>query len=298
MIERAISGRVVAITGAARGIGRATAAALAREGGRVAIGDLDGEEAAMAAEASGGEIGLELDVSDPASFAGFLDAVEERLGPVDVLVNNAGIMVVGPFTDEDDAATQREFAVNALGVVYGMRLAIPRMQARGGGHIVNVASLASYVAVPGEATYTATKHAVRGLSEAVRFELRDRPVEISLVCPAVVQTELSAGTGPGRGGRVMAADEVAEAIAATVRRPRAEVFVPRWVGPVARLQAVLGPSARQAIGRLFGVDQVATEVDPRTRADYERRVTAAVSRPLDAGEGGVGGAAARSDDDE
>src|SRR5580692_615810 len=99
-----VAGKIVAITGAARGIGRATAEALARRGARVAIGDLDRALAERTASDIGsGTIALELDVTQRGSFAAFLDAVEARLGPVDVLVNNAGIMPVGPFVEEDDA---------------------------------------------------------------------------------------------------------------------------------------------------------------------------------------------------
>ena len=294
---RPVRGRVVAITGAARGIGRATAEALARAGARVAIGDLDGRDADSAAGAiGGGAVGLPLDVSDPTSFARFLDAAEERLGAVEVLVNNAGIMVVGPFVDEDDAATQREFAVNVLGVVYGMRLAIPRMERRGGGQIVNVASLASYVAIPGEATYTATKHAVRGLSDALRSELRGKPIQITVVCPGLVDTELAAGTRPGRGAKLIAPDEVGQAIVEALRRPRPELLVPAGTGQIARLQSALPPLGRQLLGRLFGLDKVTATVDPRRRADYERRVTAAVARPAEARGGGTGGAAAAVDE--
>ena len=283
----------MAVTGGARGIGRATAAALSRAGARVAIGDLDAGEAQAAAEALTGEAaGLALDVTDPDSFARFLDHAEQRLGPLDVLVNNAGIMVVGPFLEEDNAATEREFAVNVLGVVYGMRLAIPRMQRRGHGHVVNVASQASYWTPPGEATYAATKHALRGLSEAVAFELRAQPIDLTVVCPGIVETELAAGTNTARVGKLLAPDEVADGILDAIRRPRPEVFVPRATGPLARLQAALPPGGRQRLARLLGVDRVAAGADPALRAEYEKRVTGAASRPADAGGGGTGGAAA------
>lgn len=273
--RRDVAGRVVALTGAARGIGRASARALAAAGARVAVGDLDGEEAERAARETGAALGHALDVSDESSFASFLDATEERLGPLEVLVNNAGIMVVGPFADEDPVATERELAVNVIGVAHGMRLALPRMEARGGGHLVNVGSLASWVAPPGEASYTATKHAVRGLTDAVRLELRDRPIEVTCIYPGVVDTELSGGTSPGRGAALIRPEQVADAILGALRRPREEVFVPRIMGPVARLQAGLPPRPRRVLNRLLGVEQVAGGVDRDTRSAYERRATAA-----------------------
>jgi len=288
-IERPVRDRVIAITGAARGIGRSTAERLAAEGARVAVGDLDADLAGTTAATLGGTaVGLRLDVSDPASFGRFLDDVESSLGPLDVLVNNAGIMVVGPFVDEDDAATARELAVNVLGVVYGMRQAIPRMLRHGGGHIVNVASLASWFNTPGEATYTATKHAVRGLTESVRFELRYQPIELTSIYPGVVDTELAAGTGSGK---LLQPGQIAEAIAGVVHRPRAEVFVPGPVGPLARLNTALRPRARLALGRLLKVDRVAGDVKPEARSAYEIRATAGPARPVEAGDGGTGGAA-------
>src|SRR5918998_367007 len=141
--------RVVAITGGARGIGRAIATELARAGARVGIGDMDLGAAEEAAAAIPGEVhAFELDVTDRASMDRFVDAVEERLGPLDVMVNNAGILLVGPFLEEDDAATERQFAVNVMGVVHGMRAALPRMRERGRGQLVNIASSASWVAPP------------------------------------------------------------------------------------------------------------------------------------------------------
>src|SRR4051794_40064954 len=110
---RSLSGQVVAITGAARGIGRATAHALVEQGARVAIGDLDRPAAERtAAELGGGAVAFELDVTDHASFEAFLDGAAEQLGPIDVIVNNAGIMHLGPFIDEDDARSARQIDIN------------------------------------------------------------------------------------------------------------------------------------------------------------------------------------------
>src|SRR4051812_3599489 len=222
-----LSGRVVAVTGGARGIGLAIASSLAQRGAGVALGDLDGAEAESAASQLPGEsIGLALDVSDRDSFSGFLDAVEERLGPLEVLVNNAGVMVVGPFADANELAAARVMRVNVDGVIFGMRLAIPRLRGRGGGQIVNIVSGAAWVAPPALATYAASKHAVKGLSDAVREELRDDRIELTAVYPNLVRTDLAVGTEPARGGRWIDPAEVGEAVAAAIERPPGEVFVP------------------------------------------------------------------------
>src|SRR5437763_3171179 len=224
MPPRPIAGRVVAITGAARGIGRATAAALVAEGARVAIGDLDAELAARTA----GELGCAshaLDVTSPESFERFLDWVEDEVGPLDVLVNNAGILHLGPFLEEGEAATRRQVEVNLLGVVHGTRLGVRRMRAHGGGHLVNVASSAGKVAPPGVATYTATKHAVVGLTESVRAEQRGSGIDFSIVLPGVVRTEMIAGYAESRLVPPVEPAEVAAAIVATLRRPRVDGVV-------------------------------------------------------------------------
>jgi NAD(P)-dependent dehydrogenase (short-subunit alcohol dehydrogenase family) len=127
---RSLAGQVVAITGGARGIGRATAAALIRNGARVAIGDVDASLAERTAGELGREtLGLALDVTDRASFASFLDQVEERLGPLDVLINNAGIMPIGPFVEESDATAARMIDINLNGVIFGSKLALERFLA-------------------------------------------------------------------------------------------------------------------------------------------------------------------------
>jgi NAD(P)-dependent dehydrogenase (short-subunit alcohol dehydrogenase family) len=271
--ERAVAGKVAAVTGGARGIGRATAAELSRAGARVAIGDLDGELAARTGSEIGA-LGLQLDVTDRASFETFLDEVETALGPLDVLVNNAGILHLGPFLEEDDAATRRQFDVNVFGVINGTRLAVPRLLRRPEGHLVNVASSAGKIAPPGIATYVATKHAVVGLTEAVRAEHADSPLEFSIVMPGVVKTEMIAGYEDARGVQKVEPGDVADAIVDALRRPRVDVYVPRSLGPVSRALALLPRPAREAVSRALKVDRVTWDADRTARDAYESRAAA------------------------
>jgi NADP-dependent 3-hydroxy acid dehydrogenase YdfG len=282
---RPLTGKVAAVTGGARGIGRATAQALARQGMRVAIGDLDVEIAKRtASELGGGTIALELDVTDRASFGRFLDGVEDELGPVDVLINNAGIMPIGRFLDEDDATARRMVDINLHGVILGMKLALPRMIARNRGHVVNIASQAGKFGAPGGATYSATKHAVVGVSEAVRGELRHQgaAVDISYVMPAVVRTELGSGLVQTRGVKTLEPDEVADAIVEALRFGTVDVWVPKSTKTITRIMTLLPRAPAEGIGRALKADRVLYDADHHTRRGYEER--AARSEPgLEAG---------------
>jgi NAD(P)-dependent dehydrogenase (short-subunit alcohol dehydrogenase family) len=270
--RRILSGKVVAITGGARGIGKATATALVRKGCRVAIGDLDLPLAERTATALGGRtIALALDVTDRGSFAAFLDEAERELGPIDVVINNAGIMPVTPLVDEPDDSIRRQLDINLYGVIVGTQLAIERMRPRGNGHIVNIASQAGKAALPGIATYSGTKHAVVGVSEAVRAELRGSGLEVSCVMPTVVNTELTDGVGQ-RWIRPVEAEDVANEIVDALEIPRFDVFVPRSNGALLKVGAMLPRRAREAIGRLMKTDKLMMEVDHATRNSYESRV--------------------------
>jgi hypothetical protein len=274
-----LAGRVVAVTGGAQGIGRATAAALAARGARVALGDLDLEGARRAAAAIGrGTIGAPLDVRDRGSFTAFLGWVLESLGPVDALVNNAGVMRVGAFLDEPDDWTRRQVDVNLHGVALGMKLALPAMVERGSGHVVTVASLGAHVGLPREATYAATKWAVAGLTESVRAELRGTGVELSLVLPGVVRTALAAGTTTARGVRVIEPEAVAAAIAGVLERPRADVFVPRGYGALVAAKGLLPRRARDGVLRLAGAGRHTERTTRAERAAYEERMAGLTSR--------------------
>jgi NADP-dependent 3-hydroxy acid dehydrogenase YdfG len=274
---RSLAGRVVAITGGARGIGRATAEALAREGARVGIGDVDAELARRTAEEIGRAVtAYPLDVTDRGSFEAFVDAVEADIGPLDVLVNNAGIMPLGPFAEEDDVTARRLVDINVHGVMHGMKVVLPRFTARRSGHLVNIASAAGKGPYPGGATYCGTKYFVIGVTETVRGELRGSGVDVSVVMPAVVETELATGVGTPRGIPKVKPQDVAEAIVEALRRPRFDVYVPRSIGPLTTLAAVLPRAVREATARAIGADRVLW-VDRAERRGYELR--AARSEP-------------------
>ncbi|HTA35489.1 MAG TPA: SDR family oxidoreductase [Solirubrobacteraceae bacterium] len=273
---RILAGETAAITGAARGIGRATAEALLGQGMRVAIGDVDVDAAlATAAELGPSAVGLALDVTDRDSFSTFLDSAERELGPIDVLVNNAGIMQIGRFIDEDDLTAQRMVDINIHGVILGMKLALARMIPRDRGHIVNIASQAGKFGAPGGATYSATKHAVVGLSEAVRGELRllGAHVDLSYVMPYVVNTELGSGLGHARGFSNLEPSEVADAIVEALQLGIVEVWVPKSGKRTNVLGAVLPRRLSEGMARAMKADRVLADADTLTRRNYELRAS-------------------------
>src|SRR6201991_3061601 len=274
---RSLSGKVAVVTGGARGIGQALDRALAREGVVVAIGDLDaGAAEAAATELGNGSIGLALDVTDRPGFTAFLDEVERRLGPLDIIVNNAGIMMVTPLDEETDASVTRQLEINLHAVIHGTQEAMRRMRPRRTGHIVNVASLAGRAAAPGLATYVATKHGVIGLSEAVRAELRGSGVEVTVVMRGFARTELASGVPDLRGVKRVTPEEIAASTIDALKLPRFDVWVPRRLGPLIALGAALPRSWREAVSRAMNSDHVAN-TDRGARAAYEAR--AAESAP-------------------
>ena len=264
-----LDGAVVAITGGAQGIGRATAEAFVARGARVAIGDLD-EALAKETAAAIGATACRLDVTDPSSYADFLAAAETDLGPLDVLVNNAGVMPNGGFLELDDRTHRMTIEVNVFGVIHGMRLALPGMLERGHGHVVNVASLAGKFPVPGLAVYNASKFAVVGLTAATRREYAGRGVSITAVLPSAVDTALASGLDMKPIPKVQPAD-IAGAAVGSVRSRKAEIAVPSYVGALASLSAVTPEPALNAIRRLVRDDR-ALRPDSAERRAYRQRL--------------------------
>jgi short-subunit dehydrogenase len=277
MSKRAIAGLSVVVTGAGRGIGEATAELLSDLGATVALGDVDTALVRGVAERMGrGAVGAHLDVTSSESWTEFLSAVG-KIGPIDVLVNNAGIMPLGSVLEEPEAVAKAIIDVNVHGVINGTKAVAPGMVDRGHGHIVNVASAVGRIAVADGATYSASKFAAVGFSEATRAELRPLGVDVSVVLPTVVQTELAAGVPSTRGVKPVTAHEVAEVIVSAIRRPRAELWVPQWVQGMTRTTSLLPRALQEAIAKAFKADAVLSNADQSARAAYEARVRPPVS---------------------
>jgi len=273
----ALSGAVVAITGGARGIGLETARRFADAGAIVCIGDLDGEAAREAATTLGPRArGFELDVSQRPSFARFVSQVEREVGPIDVLVNNAGVMPTGRFLDEPDqpdSAERAAMGVNYFGTSLGMKLVLPLMIARGRGHVVNVASLAGKLEVPWMATYVASKHATVGLTGAVRNEIEGTGVTLTVVMPGAIKTRLAGGI-PLDGIYAREPDEVARAIVDSVRSRRTDVVVPRLFAPMVPLYALAPRSLLRRVFRALRPERIIAPDVERARVAYEQALRA------------------------
>lgn len=270
---RDLNRKVVVITGAARGIGASTARALAAEGATVAIGDLDGDLAqSVVTEIGAGAIARKLDVTDHAGYTAFLDEVENELGPLDVLINNAGIMPVTEFEHEPASSIDRQLDINLRAVIHGTQQAIQRMRPRGHGHIVNVASAAGKGGFPGVSTYCSTKFGVVGLSEALYGELHGSGVEISCVMPAIVRTELTEGVKDHWLIKTSTPEQVADAIVAALKKPRFDVYVPRSLVALNRSMALVPRRGQSWMMRVLKADTImASAAHAPEREAYERR---------------------------
>jgi NAD(P)-dependent dehydrogenase (short-subunit alcohol dehydrogenase family) len=266
------NGKVIAITGGARGIGLATATKLHRLGAKVAIGDVD--EAAVKESGADLDLGFyaRLDVTDRDSFTAFLDDVERELGPIDVLVNNAGICPAGRFLEEPDEITERTIEINLFGVILGTKMAAERMVKRGRGHIINIASVGAVNPVPGIATYCATKFAVLGYTDTARQELRGTGVTASVVMPTLTNTGMIDGVASAAGLKNAEPDDIAEGIVALIGKPKPHLTVTRATALLMGLTRRLPLGVNEAVSRALNADRIFMDaVDKPERRDYEDR---------------------------
>jgi short-subunit dehydrogenase len=276
-----IGGKTIAITGAARGIGYATATALLARGAVVVIGDRDVAvlESAVAGLSSLGTVsGHPLDVTDRESFATFLDkARTDGDGHIDVLINNAGVMPVGPFLEQSEGAIRSSIEVNVYGVLTGCQLVLPEMVRRRRGHIINIASMAGVVAVPGQVVYAGSKFAVVGLSTAMADEFAPQGVNVTVVMPTFTNTELVSGTATTAGTKRVQPDDIAAGVVKALDNPaKTHLSVPGPLRFVGSLTSLLPPRARRSFSKAMGTDRVFLDYDRTQRQGYEDRAQAAL----------------------
>ena len=228
-----LEGRVAAITGASSGIGEATALALARQGAAVALGarrkDRLEDLSARIQSEGGRALPLEVDVSDEAQARRFVETAHEELGGLSILVNNAGVMLLGPVEGANPDDWRAMLGVNLYGVLWCTHAALPLMREGGGGHVVNVSSTAGRRADAGAAVYNMTKWGVTAFSEALRQEALHADTRVTCVEPGFVETELQGHNDPAvreriermreRIGDVLKAEDIADAILYAVSRP-------------------------------------------------------------------------------
>jgi NAD(P)-dependent dehydrogenase (short-subunit alcohol dehydrogenase family) len=247
------TGRTAIVTGGASGIGRAIATALVLRGDAVTVADIDKEGADATAERLseyGDATAAALDVTDPEAVEALYRSVDERYGRLDLVFNNAGIAVGGLAEELTLDHWNRTIDVNLRGVVHGVRAAYPIMLAQGHGHIVNTASLAGLVPAPMMLPYTATKHAVVGMSLALRAEAATRGVRVSAVCPGFVDTPLLDNANPGlpKTEAGTQAREFAQQVQRRLYRP--EALARDVLRGVARNQAlIVAPASARAVWR-------------------------------------------------
>ena len=247
--------RTVVVTGASRGIGAAVAIAAAAKGARVGViarsaTDLD----SVVTRLQGRGAAAVADVSDASAVTAALETLAAELGPIDVLVANAGIGAYGPFADIASDEIERLVAVNVLGTIHAIRSVLPGMIARRQGHIVTIGSIAGRIGSPFEALYSATKFAGVGLTEALAVEVEPYGIGVSIVNPGPVETNFGEARGhpyDRERPKPVSAEVVADAVVAAIERNKREVYVPRSFGAAVAIRHLVPGLLRWGTRRSF-----------------------------------------------
>ncbi len=258
---RTLGGKRMLVTGAASGIGKALAARMAREGAHLLLIDLD--EASL--QATGSSLARDgavvhtwrLDVADTAAIASLREDVHRNGGPIDVLVNNAGVVFGGPFLEVPLERHLLTYRVNVLGLVAMTHAFLPDLVGRPDAHVVNVASASGFIGLPYGSTYASSKWAVIGFSESLRLELEllgHRHVHVTTVCPSYVSTGLFEGARAPFATRLLTPDRLAETITRAVLADRLWVRTPWLVKMTPMLKGILPTRAFYSVAGVLGVN--------------------------------------------
>ena len=261
-----LADKTAVVTGAAGGIGAATASALAAEGCNVVLVDLEADAAeaarrkldAVASDSGALSLALSADVSELAQLEAVLQQTLDAFGDVDILINNAGVLRVGPALEVSDEAWQQVINVNLWGVIHGCRVFGKHFQAKGSGHIVNTASAAGLSGLPYSASYAASKFAVVGLSESLRWELAQFGIGVTVVCPGAVKTGIAKGSGGPRTAELverygLSVEPLAKRVVQAIERDKARVLYglePNMWGALRWVSPSLHDRAGKALGRM------------------------------------------------
>jgi short-subunit dehydrogenase len=258
---RTLGGKRVLVTGAASGIGKALAGRMAREGAHLLLVDLD--EASL--EATGSSLARDgavvrtwrLDVTDVAAIAPLREDVHRNGGPIDVLVNNAGVVFGGPFLEVPLERHLLTYRVNVLGLVAMTYAFLPDLLGRPDAHVVNVASASGFIGLPYGSTYASSKWAVIGFSESLRLELEllgHRHVHVTTVCPSYVSTGLFEGARAPVATRLLTPDRLADTITRAVLADRLWVRTPWLVKVTPMLKGILPTRLFYRVAGVLGVN--------------------------------------------
>ncbi len=257
---RELRGKRVLITGGARGIGRALASAFARQGAVILLVDTDEaalDEAVRELRSDGADASAHAaDVTDHAGLQRLHHTLHAADGPIDVLVNNAGVVHGGAFLEVPLARHETTYAVNTVGLVAMTHVFLPDLLSRPEGHLVNIASASGFVGLPYGSTYASSKWAVIGFSESIRLELSQlghRHVRVTTVCPSYVTTELFRGARPPKATRFLQPDRLAGLVVAAVKRDRVMVLAPFSVRVLLTVSGLLPRGVVDALARLLGM---------------------------------------------